>query len=242
MLQAHFHRRICIAVVIFTLSVTLANAGKRRTLPAIRWNAGAPGCEFQSSDDGRYRWRMLRGDTEMTLIMDSQELSKTRHRLYHVLGAYLTVTYNGKDKLDFPADVSLEFVRHHHVIEGFLDPDEFSTRMQNDADSLVFVTERDIKKHPDKSEEKLARAREYEKEVSEFIEFLSTQSLQPATLNPGNPEVHGWLFFGTKKNKWIGPLKSREDFVVRVKMKDLVWEFPFSLPPHEGEPILRKRD
>jgi hypothetical protein len=208
----------------------------------IRWRAGAPNCEFQRGDDGRYRWRMINGDVDMTLIVDSQELAKSRHRLYHPLGVYLSVTYTGHDKFEFPAGLRMQFVRHHNVAEGYLDPDEFSTRLQNDIDTLVFDTERENKKHPEKAEEKTALAREYQKEASELIEFISTQSLQEAILTPGNPEVHGWAFFRTDNNKWLGPWKSREDFILRVKTKDNFWEFPFSLPPAEGDLILRKRD
>jgi hypothetical protein len=109
------------------------------------------------------------------------------------------------------------------------------------VDTLVFDTEREIKRNPGKTDEKTARAREYEKEVAEFLEFLSTQTLRPATLTPGNPETHGWALFSTR-NKWIGPWKSREDFVLRVMQKDKIYEFPFSLPPSEGDLILRKRD
>jgi len=80
---------------------------------------------------------------------------------------------------------------------------------------------------------------EYEKEGAEFIEFLTTQYLEPAKLNPGNPEAHGWVLFKTT-NKWIGPWKEREDFILDVRMKDKVYQFPFSLPPTEGDLILRK--
>jgi hypothetical protein len=220
---------------------TVSSHARKKELPARRWQVDAPGCEFQREDDGRYRWRMAGGELDMTLLMDSQELVKSQHRLYKPLGVYMSVSYTGKDKFDFPADLRMEFVRHHNVIEGFLDPTDFSTRMQNDVDTLVFDTEREIKKHPEKAEEKTNRAREFQKQVAEFIEFLSTQSLEPAILNPGNPEVHGWVFFGTK-NKWLGSWKSREDFILRVSMKDQVWEFPFSMPPSEGDLILRKRE
>lgn len=227
-------------MLCLVVAAPLGHAGKKE-LPTSRWTAGAPGCEFQREEGGRLRWRMFSADLDITLLVDAQELNKSRRRLYHVLGAYLSVTYTGQSRFDFPADVRIEFVRHHNVIEGCLDPTDFSTRMQNDVDTLVFETEREIKKHPEKSEAKTARAREYEKEVSEFIEFLSTQSLEAAILTPGNPEVHGWVFFSTK-NKWIGPWKSREDFILRVWMKDKIWEFPFSLPPSESEPSLRQRD
>jgi hypothetical protein len=135
----------------------------------------------------------------------------------------------------------MDFLRHHEIRESYLDPTHFSTRLQNDLDTLVFKTERKIKKHPETTEEKTAYLREYQKEAAEFIEFLSTQSLQPATLTPGNAEAHGWVFFSTS-NKWIGDWKSHEDFMLGVWMNDKVWEFPFSLPPSEGDVILRKRE
>src|SRR5712672_1878217 len=230
-----------IALVCCVILAAGPGHGKKKQLPAVRWQAGAPGCEFQRTDDGRYRWRMVGNDLDITLLMDSQELAKSRHRLYKPLGVYMSVSYTGQDKFDFPADLRMEFVRHHNVIEGFLDPTNFSAIMQNDVDTLVFDTEREIKKHPERAEEKTNRAREFQKQVAEFIEFLSTQSLEPAILNPGNPEVHGWVFFGTK-NKWLGSWKDREDFILRVWMKGKVWEFPFSMPPAEGDLILRKRE
>lgn len=214
---------------------------RKKELPALRWTAGAPGCEFQRGDDGRYRWRMVADDLDMTVLMDSQELSKSRHRLYKPLGVYFSVSYTGHGQYNFPADLRMEFVRHHNVIEGILDHKDFSTKMQNDVDTLVFDTEHEIKKHPERMESKTNLAREYQKQVAEFIEFLSMQSLEPAILNPGNPEAHGWVFFGTK-NKWLGSWKDREDFILRVWMEDKVYEFPFSLPPIEGDLILRKRD
>lgn len=228
-------------MLLIALSVdSLANAEKK-TLPAVRWAANAPGCEFHRDDDGRYRWRMVGDNLDLTLLVDSQELSKSRRRFYRVFGAYMSISYTGQGKFEFPADLQLIFLRHRNIAEGYIDPSEFQTRLQNDIDTVIFDTERQIKKHPEQAEEKNARLREYQKVASEFIEFLSTQSLEPATMTPGSPEAHGWVFFDTS-NKWIGAWKPREDFLLRVWMKDKVWEFPFSLPPSEGDVILRKRE
>ena len=213
----------------------------KKTLPAVRWTAKAPGCEFHRDDDGRYRWKMVGDDLDLTLIVDSQELAKSRRRFYRVFGVYMSVTYTGQSKFEFPADLRLTLLRHRNITEGYMDPAEFQSKLQNDVDTYIFDTERQIKKHPDQAEEKTDRLRQYQKLVSEFIEFLSSQSLQPATLTPGNPEAHGWVFYSTS-NKWIGSLKPREDFLLLVLMKDKVWEFPFSLPPVEGDVILRKRE
>lgn len=223
------------------LSPHLGHAAKKKNLPTVHWTAGAPGCTFESTDDGHYRWTMTAHDLSVALVVDSQELAKSRHRFYRLLGAYISVTYSGKGKFEFPADVRIDFVRHHDVFEGFEDPSELSNRLQNDIDTKVFETERQIKRDPKITEEKTALLREYEKVAAEFIEFVSTQSLDPNTvmLTPGNPEAHGWVFFATN-NKWIGPWKEREDFIISVYMKDQIWQFPFSLPPAESGPILRK--
>ena len=235
--------RVSSVGLVFALCLVLTTipiAAKKKNLPAVRWKSGAQGCEFERRDDGRYVWRMKGDDLVVNLLMDSQELTKSQHRLYKPLGVFLSVTYTGQSKFEFPADLRMEFVRHHNVSEGFLDPTEFSTRMQNDVDTLVFDTEREIKKHPEKAGQKTNLAREFQKQVAEFIDFLSTKSLEPAILTPGNPTAEGWVFFGTK-NKWLGSWKSREDFILRVSMEDKVWEFPFSMPPSEGDLILRKR-
>jgi hypothetical protein len=218
---------------------SLGYAKKKQDLPTVRWISGAPGCTFERGDDGRFRWTMSDKDLDITLIVDSQELTKSRHRFYHVFGLYTTVHYKGTGKFEFPADLRLDFVRHHEIVEGYLDPAELQNRLQNDLDTQVFETERQIKKNPDTKEEKTKRLQQYQKEGAEFIEFLTTQYLEASTLNPGNPEVHGWVFFGTS-NKWIGPWKEHEDFILSVWNKDKIWQFPFSLPPSPSELMLRK--
>jgi len=230
-----------IALAVCLILVVDPTCGRRKEPPAVRWTAGTPGCEFQRGDDGRYRWRWVRDDLDMTLLVDSQELSKSRRRLYKPLSVFLSVTYTGHSSYDFPADLRMQFVRHHNVTISILNPTEFATQMQNDVDTKIFDIEREIKKHPEKSEELTNHGREYQKQVAEFIEFLSTQSLESAILSPGSPEAHGWVFFPTK-NKWLGSWKEREDFILQVWMKDKVYQFPFSLPPTEGDLILRKRD
>jgi len=229
-----------IAVCLLLTAAPCQAAGKKQ-LPTVRWTAGAPGCTFERGDDGRYRWTMAGNDLTITLLVDSQELTKSRRRFYRLLGMYVSVTYTGQTKYEFPADVRIDFVRHHDVLEAYMDPTELSNRLQNDIDTKVFETERQIKKDPKIANEKTALLREYQKEASEFIEFLTTQGLDPDTmiLTPGNPEDHGWVFFETR-NKWIGPWKEREDFVVSLWMKDSIWQFPFSLPPVPGDVILRK--
>jgi hypothetical protein len=228
-------------VLLFCPLLFLASghARKKQEAGIVRWTTGSPGCTFERGDDGRFRWTMSDKDLDITLLVDSQELTKSRRRFYHVFGVYTSVLYKGQGNFEYPADLRLEFVRHHEIVESYLDPGELQNRLQNDLDTLVFETERQIKKNPAIKEEKTAYLQNYQKEGAEFIEFLTSQYLQPATLNPGNPEAHGWVFFGTG-NKWIGPWKEHEDFILEVQMKDKAWQFPFSLPPSPDELILRK--
>jgi hypothetical protein len=225
-------------LALFVISApTLIHA--KKNLPTVRWTSRAPGCTFERVPDGHYRWTMSDKDLDVSLIVDSQELAKSRHRYYQVMDVYVAVVYKGSGKFEFPADLRMQFVRHHDIVEGYFDPTELQNRLQNDMDSKIFETERQIKKHPETSEQKTALLRQYQKEIAEFIEFLTTQYLEPATLNAGNPEAHGHVFFATQ-NKWIGPWKDREDFVLALWMKDKIWQFPFSLPPTPGDLILRQ--
>jgi hypothetical protein len=245
MWRSHFSRthswQAKLALVVCVFLATPFSRAREKQLPAVRWTAGAPGCTFERRDDGKYLWTMTERDLTVTLLMDSRELSQSRRRFYGLFAAYISVTYTGQSKFEFPADVRIDFVRHHDILEPYADPAELSNKLQNDVDTKIFETERQIKKNPQIAEEKTALLRVYQKEAAEFIEFLSTQTLYPDTviLSPGNPEAHGWVLFATG-NKWIGPWKDREDFVLGVWMKDKIWQFPFSLPPTDGDLILRK--
>jgi hypothetical protein len=236
----------CLALIALTVFLpALGHAKEKKQRPGVRWTAGAPGCTFERRDDGKYLWTMTGSDLIVSMLVDSQELAKTRHRFYRLLAVYISVTYTGKDKFEFPSGASIDFIRHHGVHEPYEDPKELANKLQNDVDTKIFDTERQIKKDPKTADEKTARLREYQKEASEFIEFLTTQTLDTDTaiLTPGNPEAHGWVLFATS-NKWIGPWKEREDFILNIGMgmkdKDKVWQFPFSLPPSPGDLILRK--
>jgi hypothetical protein len=230
---------ISVALAVCALLLPAFSHARKPELPSARWTAGAAGCTFTRGEDGRYRWTMSGDDLDITLLVDSQELTKSRRRFYHLLGVYVTATYKGSGKLEFPADLRMDFVRHHDVREAAEDVTELQNRLQNDIDTKIFETERQIKRKPDQTAQKTELLRQYQKEAAEFIDFLTTQYLEPVTLNSGNPEVHGWVFFATS-NRWIGPWKEHEDFLLSVMMKDRVWQFPFSLPPTPGDLILRK--
>jgi hypothetical protein len=229
-------------IVASTPGTTSARKDKDKpAVPTIRWTEGQPGCTFTRGDDGKYRYGLWTDDLGITLAVDSQELQKVRRRPEPMFGVSLTLRYRGTGALEVRNDnLSLEFVTHYHVMHSSLDPDDLSTRLQKGAEALSDEMEREIRKHPEKKAEQQVLLQSHEKDVTELQEFLSTHSLRPVRLDPGNPEVSGWVFFSTR-SKWIGDWKRREDFVLRVPFANRAFEFPFSLPPSEGDLILRRR-
>jgi len=168
-------------------------------------------------------------------------LEKVRRRAQPIFALLLTVHYHGKDSLDVvPGKIALEFVEHYHDVQSTLDPDSLVIQQQKEAEALAEETEREIRRHPEKKEEKDATLAARQKDVAEMIDFLKTRSLQATTLDAGHLEASGWVLFSTK-SKWIDGLRKQEQFVLRVPIGGRVVEFPFSLPPSEGDLILRTR-
>jgi len=214
---------------------------KAAAAPRLRWMEGQSGCTFSADDDGKYRYGLWTSDFGITLAVDSQELEKARRRLEPVFAVLLTLRYRGKDSLDVdPGKISLEFVSHFRDVQGAVDPDDLAKRMQQDTDALGEETEREIRKHPEKKDEKQTWLQAREKDLAEMIEFLSTRSLRPAKLVPEKPEITGWVFFSAR-SRWVGEWKKQEEFVLRVPLENRVIEFPFALPPSRGDLILRRR-
>jgi len=230
---------LLVAVLLTSHSHVL---GKIKTeQPVIRWVEGQPGCTFVRGDDGKYRWGLWSSDLGVTLAVDSQELQEVRHRIGQVLGVELTYRYRGNASLEVRNDnLRLQFVSHHQITHTSLDPNHLTGRLQNDADELSHQTEREIKKHPEKKDELEAKLQNFEKETAEWQEFLSTHSLNSARLDREKPEIEGWVFFSAK-DRWLGDWKNPEEFVLRIPLEDRVLEFPFKLPPNQGDLILRKR-
>ena len=214
----------------------------KKAIPAVRWNEQSPGCTFSREADGKLQYGLWYGDIGITLAVDGQELEKVHRRHERFFAVLLEVRYRGRQALDFnPQDASLEFVNHFRVQQTALDPDGFSEKIQNDADSLNEQTAREIHKNPEKKEEKEAYMRAFLKDSAELQEFVGKNSLRGAHLDPANQETHGWVLFGTK-SKWIGEWKKQEEFILRVPINGIVFEFPFTLPPKSGKVMLRKRD
>ena len=176
------------------------------------------------------------------MAVDSQELEKVHRRHQAFFAVLLTVRYRGQSSLEVETEnISLQFMKHFQVMQTALDPDDFSDKVQNDADTLNDETARQVEKHPEQKEQKEALVRAFLKDSAELQEFVGKNSLRPTRLSPGKTEASGWVLFSTD-SKWISRWKKQEEFILRVPLAGKVFEFPFRLPPKPGETILRKRE
>lgn len=215
---------------------------KTRTQPpTVRWSEDQPGCTFSRGDDGKYSYGLWSGDLGIVMAVDAREMQVIRHRVEPIFGVLLTVRYRGTGSLDeSPDGITLQFVKHFKVVQTVLDPDDYSQKVQTDADALDDETRRVTAKHPDQKEARQQRLQEYQKSADELIEFLRSKSLRAAHLDRATPEARGWVFFNTE-TKWLGDWKPQEEFVLRLPLAGKVFEFPFKLPPEPGELLLQKR-
>jgi hypothetical protein len=211
-------------------------------LQVVRWDEGQPGCTFSTTEDGRYQYGLWSDDVGIIFSVDAREVQIIRHRIEPIFGILLTIRYRGTGSLDVnPDEVSLQFLKHFKVEKYSLHPDDYIQKIQADADALDDETRRSVAKHPEEKEARQTRLQDYQKSVSELIEFLSKNSLRTSHLDTANPQVSGWVFFNTD-NKWLGGWKAQEDFVLRLPLEGKLYEFPFKLPPKPGELLLRKRE
>jgi len=236
-------RGLGLAVVATSLLSHSSFASRKKDkTPAVRWDEQHPGCTFSRGDDGKFRYGLWHDNASVTAAIDAQELEKVHRRHEPFFGVLVTVRYRGQGSIDFTVDhITLEFAKHFHVLQPALDPDGFSARVQNDADTLNDQTAREVEKHPEQKEQKEAFVRAFLKDAAELEEFVGKNSLRPTKLGPGNEEVSGWVLFSTK-SKWISKWKKQEEFILRVPVNGIVYEFPFKLPPKPGETLLRKRE
>ncbi len=167
--------RHCLALLFCVCVVHVAPAcaapdKEKAQIPKLRWDEQQPGCTFSITQDGKYHYGVWSGDVGVTLAVDAQELAKVRRRHQPIFGVRLTVRYRGPGSLEVSdQNISLEFVKHFHVIQTSLDPDGFSARIQNEADELDHQTMREIEKHPERKETKEAYLRAFQKDVSELV-------------------------------------------------------------------------
>jgi hypothetical protein len=220
-----------------------AGGGKNKDgPPVIRWNESSPGCTFSRTDDGKYQYGLWSGDIGVVLSVDAREVQIIRHRIEPIFSVFLSVHYRSSDGLDVTADaITLQFVKHFKVVQPALDADDYIQKIQADADALDEQTRRAVEKHPEQKTAREVRLQEYQKSVSELIEFIGKNNLRANHLDSANAQTSGWVFFNTK-NKWLGGWKPQEEFVLSFPLNGTVFEFPFKLPPEAGELLLRKRE
>jgi hypothetical protein len=181
-------------------------------------------------------------DVGIVLSVDAREVQIIRHRIEPIFGVFLTIRNRGSGGLDVkPEEITLQFMKHFKIVQVPIDPDGYTQKIQTDADALDDELRRAVAKHPEEKKAREARLQEYQKSVSELIEFIGKNSLQTVRLDTANTEARGWVFFNTQ-NKWIGGWKAQEEFVLRVPLQGRIFEFPFKLPPKKGELLLRKRE
>jgi len=214
---------------------------EKAAIPVVGWAEGQTGCTFSRGDDGKYRYGIWQDEWGLTLAIDGRELQKSPYRLKRLITVQLTVNYRGRGSPYAPsAPITLEFVSHSKVIHPALDPDDLSTALQGLTDAYSDQMEHVVRKHPEQKDAEEAKLQAREKGITELQEFAVAHGLRGQTLDPSNRELSGWLFFDAK-DKWIGDWKKTEQFVLRVPVGGKIFEFPFKLPPEEGELILQKR-
>jgi hypothetical protein len=229
-------------LTVFLTSALRALAGaKAAAPPTVRWAEGEPGCTFTRGDDGIFRYGLWKGDVGLIAAVDSQELEKARKRPEPMFGILLTIRYRGSAALDLATGpTSLEFVKHHKLVRLAFDSSDLANRLQTRIEDLRFGIRREVKKHPEKKQEQEALLAAHEKNVTELQDFLSTYSFHAGTLNGSNRQISGWVFFSSP-GAWIGEWKKPEEFLLRVPLDGQVFAIPITLPPREGDLVLRRR-
>jgi hypothetical protein len=237
----------CSAVFFSIISISHVEAAPDKVKdephpPTLRWSEAQTGCTFSRDDDGKYRYGMWSGDVGVVLAVDAREAQIIRHRIEPIFGVLLTLRYRGAESVDTgPDGITLQFIKHFKVVQTSLDPGDYTQKIQADADALDEETRRAVAKHPQEKQVREARLQDYQKSVTELIEFLGRNGLHTVHLDRAHPEASGWVFFNTD-SKWLGKWKAQEEFVLRLPLDGKIFEFPFKLPPKEGELLLRKRE
>jgi hypothetical protein len=230
-------------ILTLSLSSAAAFAADKSAVPTLRWVEGAPNCTVRSGDDGHTYYGIAAPTFDITLSVDRQELEKSPHRAIPMLGVLLTIHYRGSGQLEVQQNrFTLEYVKHFQVVQSSLDPGGMLQRLQENATDLTDEVERhQVAKHPDQKENRETELQARLKDYTEMMDFVSTRALRPGVLDESNSSVSGWVFFSTR-NKWIGPWRRPEQFVLRMPVDNVIVEFPFDLPPKQGKVELRRRE
>ena len=219
-----------------------ALAGGPESLTIARWSEGGPGCSLSRSKDGRTYYGISTPQFEITLGVDNQELEKIKRRTVPMVGVLLSLSSKSTEPLPvMPSQSTLEFVKHFQVAQRALNPDAMLTQLQKNMDDLTDeITRHQVKKHPEQKDAKEAELQQRLKDYTDMMDFVSTHALRDHAVDASNTSTSGWVFFSTK-NRWIGPWRRPEQFVLRIPAGNAMIEFPFELPPRGGKAELRSR-
>ncbi|MBV9340514.1 MAG: hypothetical protein JO159_06450 [Acidobacteria bacterium] len=226
---------------IFTFIVLLffSSSAFAASQPAatVRWTEGAADSTVRAAGDGHTYYTLSHGDLDVTLGLDNQELEKISRRVIPMVGVMLSLNYKGRGEFDIRQNrFTLEFVKHFQVVQSSVDPDQMLRHLEDDIEELNREFRKQAKRNDQKQSNDLqARI----KDCMDMMVFVSTRAMRPDTLN-GSSSSSGWVFFSTK-SRWIGAWRRPEQFVLRLPLENVVFEFPFELPPKEGKPGLRLR-
>jgi hypothetical protein len=227
--------------ITLIFSCTLLGADQP-SVPVVRWTENTPNCTIRQGDDGRTHYTLSSPAFEITLVVDPKELEKIPHRANPMLTVFLSLSYKGNGQFEIHhRRFALEFSDHRQVVKTSLEPNDIVQQLQQDVDGLTDQVERhEVRKHPEQKEQKEAELQARVKDYTEMMDFVSTQALRYAILSPAKPTISGWVFFSVK-DRWIGPWRKPEQFVLRLPVGSVIAEFPFSLPPKGGAVELRRR-
>lgn len=225
----------CVALILAAISALLNNGA------VVRWTEGVQGCTFSADDDGLYRYGLWKDDYGIVMAVDADETRKATHRTEPTFAVLLTFRYRGKEAMEVdPKGISLEFVKHDHDVQAAIAPEVLTASLRRDADRVSEEMKREAGKHADRATDRLVSLVGEQKSIAETIDFLKANSLGRGRLDANRPELSGWVFFNAK-SRWIGDWKKQEEFVLRVPLAGETIEFPFALPPSQGDFILRRR-
>lgn len=207
---------------------------------SVKWEQGKANCTVRDGDDGHTYYGLSYGDLEITLSVDSQELGKVPHRVLPFIAVFLSFQYRGTGHLDIRQNhFDLEFVKHRHVVQTSLNPDQMLNTVRSTRDEVTYEIQREIRKHPEQKDKKNAELELRVKDYIDMTNFIGAHALYPTTLDTTNSTVEGWVFFSTK-SQWIGSWRRPEQLLLRLPIEGVVVEFPFQLPP-QGKVQLRRR-
>jgi hypothetical protein len=235
------HNRLAFTLLLVSLAA-LVWAKSSEDGHSVRWAEGNAGCTFTHTDDGKQQYGAWSDSAGVTFAIDPQELQKSRLRADRLFAVLVMVKYRGNGTVDFsPDSIKLQFHSHHQVEHRALDPDELIQRFDQESDAMLAQVDEEIRKHPERKEEKEKALQLFQRDTSAMLQFVVDRSLHPAKLSGEQPEAQGWVFFSTK-DKWIAGWKKREDFLLRVPVGRTTYEFPFHLPAEDTPTLLTRPD